>query len=51
LTEEPSAEDKAYRLGAEAMRQTILEGFEALFDDEVCRCYRCLRAVITEVEW
>jgi hypothetical protein len=51
LAEKPSAEEQAYRKGAEDMRKAILEGFELLFSDDVCRCYRCLKAVITEVEW
>lgn len=51
MTEEASAEDKAYRLGAENMRSVILEQFEALFTEDTCRCYRCLKAAITEVMW
>lgn len=43
--------EAAYREGAEAMRKAILEGFEGLFEEDQCRCYRCLKAVITDPEW
>jgi hypothetical protein len=51
LAEEASAEEAAYRKGAEDMRKAILMDFEGLWDRAECKCYRCLRSVITEVEW
>jgi hypothetical protein len=41
-------EELAFFEGSEAMRNTIRAALERMFDNDDCKCYRCLRNMIDE---